>query len=560
MVSELFTIIHKDFLRILRAKGSSLIIILGPLIIMLLGGLAFTSSGLYGINVGLYDKLDTDLADILKFKLEEGNFSVINEDSLESCKNNVKQGNTHICIEIKERENTPKLLEQKLGNKVVFYLDYSNIRLVWAITSVIRTVVASESNKISRGIIDKGMDNLDTYTNFATENRKKILDLKNTQEEIRDKLTRILNAIDQNQISSEQISQQISDISNNINLVKSNLQTFNTRAMVSITSLKQMGGNSAQYAANLERDLQTLYSPSLQSLNSATSTLYNMESSINSNSQTIFGIKTDISRILDMINQNLIDLNQIDKVFQTLDTNLGDIQQFDPDLILQPIPVEYKPVSEDILEAGSISNSVTYLDYLLPSLLILVIMFDSILLSSILIVKEKNLPVYFRNMISPTNDIVFALSIFISSLFLVLTQVAILLIISSFVFGISLQQNLAEIAILITIISSIFILFGMLIGYIFKSEETSTVAGISTIILFLLFSSILLPVETLPSIIGSITKFSPFVVAEIALRKIMIFDLSIALSISELLVLSIYFVVLSSVVILAQSLIRKRST
>ena len=452
------------------------------------------------------------------------------------------------------------MLEQKLGNKVVFYLDYSNIRLVWAITSVIRTVVASESNKISRGIIDKGMDNLDTYTNFATENRKKILDLKNTQEEIRDKLTRILNAIDQNQISSEQISQQISDISNNINLVKSNLQTFNTRAMVSITSLKQMGGNSAQYAANLERDLQTLYSPSLQSLNSATSTLYNMESSINSNSQTIFGIKTDISRILDMINQNLIDLNQIDKVFQTLDTNLGDIQQFDPDLILQPIPVEYKPVSEDILEAGSISNSVTYLDYLLPSLLILVIMFDSILLSSILIVKEKNLPVYFRNMISPTNDIVFALSIFISSLFLVLTQVAILLIISSFVFGISLQQNLAEIAILITIISSIFILFGMLIGYIFKSEETSTVAGISTIILFLLFSSILLPVETLPSIIGSITKFSPFVVAEIALRKIMIFDLSIALSISELLVLSIYFVVLSSVVILAQSLIRKRST
>ena len=128
------------------------------------------------------------------------------------------------------------------------------------------------------------------------------------------------------------------------------------------------------------------------------------------------------------------------------------------------------------------------------------------------------------------------------------------------IFEISLQQNLAEIAILITIISSIFILFGMLIGYIFKSEETSTVAGISTIILFLLFSSILLPVETLPSIIGSITKFSPFVVAEIALRKIMIFDLSIALSISELLVLSIYFVVLSSVVILAQSLIRKRST
>ena len=185
-------------------------------------------------------------------------------------------------------------------------------------------------------------------------------------------------------------------------------------------------------------------------------------------------------------------------------------------------------------------------------------MFVGVLLSSTLIVKEKNLPVYFRNLISPTNDVTFAVSIFISSLLLVLFQTSILLLIASLVFKISIIERFFEIIVLLTLISSIFVLFGMLIGYIFKSEETSTIAGVSMIILFLLFSSVILPIETLPVFIGKVTQFSPFVVSELALRKIMIFNLSFTSVFGELLLLFISIIILFSLVIAGQVIGRIR--
>ncbi|MBS3149719.1 ABC transporter permease [Candidatus Woesearchaeota archaeon] len=552
---EIFTIIKKDFLRIIRSKGSSLIIIFGPLIIMLLGGLAFTSSGLYGINVGLYEGEESTLNDVIEAKVIEKKFDFTLENSLENCKSNVKNGITNICVEIVKREGAPELLEQKFGNKVIFYLDYSNVRLVWAITGIIRSVVTEESNRISRGIINKGVKNADVYVNYLEQNKEKLSNIKRQEEDLKSKITTTISSIEQIETDINKIvNSDLANINNEITNVKENLDSFNTSARQVITSLKAMGGGPQQQAIILEQHFNNFYSSSTNSLTLSQNEISNVQILLNSKDAGLATIKNDLNFVLGLINSNIVNIDQIQSVLDDADKNLQDFRNFNPDILLQPIPVEYKPVSEDVGEAGSISSSVTYLDYLLPSLLILVIMFVGVLLSSTLIVKEKNLPVYFRNLISPTNDVTFAVSIFISSLLLVLFQTSILLLIASLVFKISIIERFFEIIVLLTLISSIFVLFGMLIGYIFKSEETSTIAGVSMIILFLLFSSVILPIETLPVFIGKVTQFSPFVVSELALRKIMIFNSVFG----ELLLLFISIIILFSLVIAGQVIGRIR--
>jgi ABC-type uncharacterized transport system permease subunit len=82
--------------------------------------------------------------------------------------------------------------------------------------------------------------------------------------------------------------------------------------------------------------------------------------------------------------------------------------------------------------------------------------------------------------------------------------------------------------IVLILLGSVFILMGMLIGYMFKSGETSNIAAISLGSILLFFSNTILPIETLPASIRSIVQFNPYIVGEAALKKILLFNQSLS--------------------------------
>ena len=63
----------------------------------------------------------------------------------------------------------------------------------------------------------------------------------------------------------------------------------------------------------------------------------------------------------------------------------------------------------------------------------------------------------------------------------------------------------------------------MLIGYLFTSEETATLASISVGSIFLFLSSMIIPLESMPSYVMSVAKYNPFVLGENILRESIIF-------------------------------------
>ena len=97
---------------------------------------------------------------------------------------------------------------------------------------------------------------------------------------------------------------------------------------------------------------------------------------------------------------------------------------------------------------------------------------------------------------------------------------------------------------------TIFTLLGMIIGYLFTSEETGLLASISLGSLLLFFSGVILPLEGISPLLREITFLNPFVVVEKSIREILLFDSTFALLAGKLLLLLSYAVVLFVIILI----------
>jgi ABC-type multidrug transport system permease subunit len=194
--------------------------------------------------------------------------------------------------------------------------------------------------------------------------------------------------------------------------------------------------------------------------------------------------------------------------------NLENVSMITPDSIINPLATEIKPLQKNK----------TKLSYIFPGLLVLVIMFVSVLLSSTLVMKEKASKAFFRNLISPTSDFTFIFGNYLTSIIIIYVQTIILIAIGSLFFNVRLFPIIDGILISIFFIGSLFIFLGMLIGYMFKSEETTTLAGIFISCILFLFSSMVVPIESMQAAVAMIAKVNPFVLSEAVLRQVMIFE------------------------------------
>ena len=95
---NIFHIIGKDLKLLLRSRSSALIIILAPLLVILLVGVAFDNANAFGLTIGVYTPTESTDVDAFVDKLAEREFHVIKYTSEESCVNDIKLGSTHTCV------------------------------------------------------------------------------------------------------------------------------------------------------------------------------------------------------------------------------------------------------------------------------------------------------------------------------------------------------------------------------------------------------------------------------------------------------------------------------
>ena len=114
----------------------------------------------------------------------------------------------------------------------------------------------------------------------------------------------------------------------------------------------------------------------------------------------------------------------------------------------------------------------------------------------------------------------------------------------------ALSPILLNLSIAVLAITSVFILLGMIVGYVFNSEETATVGAISLGTILLFFSNTIIPLETLSVGIKKVVDYNIFVVSDSILRKIILFQEPLKTSLREFYILLAHAVIFIAVIVI----------
>jgi len=493
-VVKLLEVIKKNFKILIRSKSSGLIILFGPLLLILLVGTAFNTTAFYGIKIGSYSDNYNELSDSILQKLEQDQYKISKTKSEDDCINGVKTGAYHICTII------PASLEisDSAENAIAIYVDQSRLNLVFAIKGAIMERVGESSKEISESLTSIIVNELEISKDKLKEDTSILMKLKGSNELFTSNIYRIeteLAGIDLSLTSTA-----TAEILNKTKELKEQLaaaQVDDTRKVTEIEDLTNL----------LREQLDTLS-----------------------------GASKLVSEIVPQIKENAIaessQIVEIERTANRIISNIDAIAVKDVDTLVSPIKTSVNAVSAER----------THVNYLFPTLIMMVVMFVSLLLSSITVIREKVSRAYFRNYISPTKAVLFIVATYLTNILIIVMQLAIVLAVMLFIQP-ELSGTILNMGAAILIITSSFILLGMIIGYVFNSEETSTIGAISLGTILLFFSNTIVPLETLPSSIQRIVDFNMFVVSDAILRNIVIFETGLKASLPEIQTLLIHIVV-----------------
>ncbi len=500
MASKLLALIKKNFKLLLRTKSSALIVILGPLLLILLVSIAFNTANIYGIRIGAYSDSYSPLTESILKELEKEQFSVIKTESQESCINSIRNGIFHVCAIF------PPGMNIQDGGEILFYVDNTRTNLVYLVLDRISQEVGAKSKELSAQLAKSIVDVLD-FTSKELNDKKQLV-------------KGITDSSSQSESILNKISQELSSVDLSFNIANLGF------------------GSLESEIANQERDVN-------RTLTGLRSALTNLRSNVESLGDRLLKLneirERSIGDITSLAQNTIATLSFINSLQTSIDEIVKDIENVkvtSVQKIISPINTRIEPIA----------TQAEHLNYLFPTLLALIVMFVSILLASTLEVREKSARVYFKNFITPTSDFTFLLGNFLTNIFIVILQLLVLLGVASFYFK-DLIKILPLLSLVLLLITSIFILLGMTIGNIFKSEETSTLAAISIGFILLFFSSTILPIETLPNLIEKIASYNPLYISERVINSILLFQSTLQSVLPQLTILVAYFLALSIIAI-----------
>ena len=559
-MTALWLLTKKNLRLLIRAKSSALIVFFAPLLIILILGLSFNTTSKYGLNIGVHSTAANDDTTSFINSLKEQEFNVIKYDTLDQCTQDVKQSLIHTCIDL-----PPSLkVESNQPIEITFYIDQSKINIVWMVQQTIQEKFNLKEQQLTENIASDLLGKLsDTNAKIATEipklntaKDKNDNAVKNTDDTKTSLASLDLNApttvydltaIDQ---FKTQLSAQLLATSQKIADTKIQADKMNA----SSTDKKKISALLLETDQTLANASALLDSEGIGSLNAVTTLVSSIQTDLDATktklttaSDKIKTSNTNLDSVKSSLTESISQLQSIQSTLNQINTNLQSQKITQAGVIAKPLITKIQPVS----------TQKTHLSYLFPILLILVIMFSSLMLGTSLVMMEKNSPAFFRNFFLPIRKITFILSIYLTNVILILIQVAIILLLS-LLFIPEISPILLSLALILFLAASIFTFLGMVIGYFFTSEETSTLASISVGSLLLFISGTILPLEATSPAIRSIISFSPYVIAERAVRELVIFQAPLSSLWVDILLLLGYTIVLFLIIIVAESVLHKQ--
>jgi len=555
---KLLSTLIKNFKLIARSKGSALVVLLAPLLIVIIVGVGFTDFSQTTLNIGIHTPDNNNLTHRFISSINTSENNLILYSTEKECVENIKSGVILACIIFPENF----VIKNNKTNEVKVYVDESRINLVYKIISSLSSNLDVESGQVSQELTSQLLQILGRSSTQVESNLATIISLKAKSQQMES-----TRATSDNQLSNLNVSEvpvDMSGLSDSAASIQSDFTSIRNRASTTVTKgydlLAVITYNGTE-KDDLESALSSLNS-SVTSTNTTLSELTDFVNKISAVQISVDALQTQLaqsravkSTVLSNLNTMSENLNRmttdLDSVKKKQESVLNDIKSFhvtNAGNIVNPITTKIETVSS--------SNS--KLTFSFPYLLMLVVMFVGMMLSSTLIFMEKDSRAFFRNFTLPTKSAFFISTTFLTSLIILLVQVIIVLLAVNYGLGVPILNNLLITIIFILLSTTFFIFLGIFIGYLFSTSEGITMSTIAIGSVLIFFSNLILPLETLSPIIQKISLFNPYVVASEGIRKATLFGLGFNSLYKDMIILFAYCVILIVLTVVVKKIISSK--
>lgn len=521
-----FKIFQKNLKILLRSKGSAAVILLAPLIIVLIIGAGFYDTTDSQIPIGIYKPDNSNLTNRYITNLESEKNKIIQYESEDECIRSIEQTETVTCIIFPQ----DFVLEDNKYNQLKIYVDESRINLVHQIISSLSSNVEFESAEVRKEITDKL---LLIVAKAEAENEENIKiaqemlnNLPNSINETSDAETLLSNVNDSDEdLDMFSLSGKFSSFKGNVEKLRRAVKNSFSEGNKLLEKIDYNGSERKDFenvlsdinktisdTNKIEDDMDALSRKLNLAATKAESLRKKLEASRNAKETTIETLKKLEE-----------DFKSYEEQTKTMLTNMIDIRDEIKSFQFRNSESIVNPVSTSITTITT-HNKVTYS---FPYLLMLIILFVGIMLSGMLVFMEKDSKAHFRTHTTPVKESFFTTMTFVTSLIIICVQTIIILAIANLALEVPLLTNFFITILTILLGISLFILLGMLLGYIFSTSEGIMMSSITIGAIMLFFSNLILPIENLSPTIQAITRFNPYVVTSETLRKSILFNTGI---------------------------------
>jgi len=524
-MKKILSILKKDILVLLMSKWWVLVVVIGPLLVIFLSGIAFDNFNEYRLNIGIYSPTYNEITNSFISKLNSDQFRTVKAQSETECIDFIKLGVVHTCIIF------PADLTFGASNKnLKIFIDYSKLNLAWVVRDRLFSKVEERSTEITKQLTDNLLSKLLIVKKEITNDIPLIVLLSDSENNVTRKTADALLVVGNTtyRLNMSQVDRvesmanlTISTYWKLLNQSRDNLQYANMIVLKSDYSDER--ANQFYSEINKRR-------AALSQLNSYIDWLYSSDYTYSINntigdlrlstttSNNVISVSEDtLKEVYGLSDFNNKIIKRLKFSFDNADKELKKVDEFSADDIAAPVSADIEPISA--------YN--TNLNYVFPTLMAMSIMLAAMLLSTIIVVMELNSPAYFRNVISPVKDKVFFFASYLTNLIIIFIEIALMIIMSMFFFFSQVAGNIINTLSVCFLIATFFIILGMGIGYLFRREQISILAATFTSSIFLFLSNMLVPIENMPVFFTKIVQFNPFIISVSLLRKTLLFNQSL---------------------------------
>ncbi len=335
------TIIKKNFKILIRSRTSALIVILGPLLIIVLAGLAFNNMSSYNVKIGVFSNNYNELTNSFIDVLRERDYQVNKFEAPEYCVETIKQGDIHACIIFPDDFK----LDNEVSNEITFYVDYSKTNLVYMVLESVSGTIGMRSEELSMELTTQILDVLQYTKDTINEKSNVINRLVSDSSSLETKISSMNLATPE--VSTGVLSAGRNVLERDISSLKNETDEIIDNTYIIITLAKNKGANVTNLENNIEElneSFYELYEDSLDDLDKLNSTIQTFEKNLNDLDENLANARTLKANAVDLSRDIKEDLNEMKTSLEGIKERVDNLKVTEAGTIVSPITTNIEPV------------------------------------------------------------------------------------------------------------------------------------------------------------------------------------------------------------------------